>query len=90
MQFSGFFSNWMFPEVRMSSKSASAKKLTDGERYSCSATLPRRSFSVIIVSDLLIFEGRKMGSVDTHYMQGSGIFSRFPLYSFLSWRKRFL
>ena len=56
MQFSGFFSNWMFPEMRMFSKSASAKKLTDGERYSCSATLPRRSFSVIIVSDLLIFE----------------------------------
>ena len=80
----------MFPEMRMFSKSASAKKLTDGKRYSCSATLPRWSFSLIIVFDLRISEGWKLGSLDTHYMQGSGIFSRFSFYSFLSWRKHFL
>ena len=90
MQFSGFFSNWMFPEMRRFSKSALAKKLTDGERYSCSATLLRWPFSVIIVSNLLIFEGWELGSFDTHYMQRSGIFSRFFLYSFLPWRKHFL
>ena len=76
--------------MRLFPKSASAKKLTDEERYSCSATLPRWSFSVIIVFDLLIFEGWKLGSFDTHYMQGSGIFSRFSYYSFLLWRKHFL
>ena len=76
--------------MRMFSKSAWAKKLTDGERYSCSATLPRWSFSVIIVFPLLIFEGWKLGSFDTHYMQGSGIFSRFSYNSFLPWKKHFL
>ena len=30
-----------------------------------------------------------MGSFDTHYVQGSGIFSRFPLYKILPWRKHF-
>ena len=63
--------------MRMFSKNASAKELTDGERYSCSATLPRWSFSVIIVFDLLIFEGWELGSFETHDVQGSGIFSRF-------------
>ena len=86
-----FYSNWLFPEMRTFSKSASAKKLRDGWRHSCSATFPKWPFSVIIVFIfLLIFEVWKLGSFDTHYMQGSGSFFRLILYKFLPWRKHFI